>query len=180
MQSYQELQDFLQDIQERKMKLNDEKNVLIMKRQTLQNSYEDAVVNGEGIREAKAAIIDNENEIDILNDHISILQDRVKTSSKVQELAQAVHADCKHTLKGMRNNYLSQADRVLKLKNDYLRELAILGEINNIASRYSFFASEASIYIPGERVHVGLNADKFKEVALETHEVRETYKQGRK
>jgi hypothetical protein len=145
----------------------------------LQDAYEDCVVNGSGIKEAKQAIIENENEIDILNDHISILQDRVKTSSKVQELAQAVWDDCSHTLKGMRNNYLSQAAKVKKCRDDYLRELAILGEINNIASRYSFFASEANIYIPGERVHVGLNADEFKAVSLDTHQVREIYKNGK-
>ena len=179
MQSYEALQQFLQDIQERKMKLSDEKNVLIMKRQTLQDAYEDCVVNGSGIKEAHAAIIDNENEIDICNDHISILEDRVKTSSKVKELAKAVHADCKHTLAGMRNNYLSQASKVEKIKNDYLRELAILGEINKVAEQYSFYAAEANRYIPGQSVHVGLNADRFKAVAIDENLVKTTYKNGR-
>ena len=179
MQTYNELQAFLEDVQQRKMDLNDQKNALIMKRQTLQDAYEDAVVNGEGIKEAHAAIIDNENEIDIYNDHISILQDRVKTSSKVKELAKAVWDDCHHTVQGVRNNYIAQADKVEKIKNDYLRELSILGEIARVGEKYSFYAAEANHYIPGQSVHVGLNADKFKAVAIDAHQVRETYKNGR-
>jgi uncharacterized protein YukE len=179
MQSYNELQAFLQDVQTRKMDLNDQKNALIGQRGKLQEAWEDAVFAGEGVKEAKAAMTDLESKIDDLNDHIRILESRTRTSSKVRELAQAVWNDCNHTCQGVRNNYKSQADRVLKLKTDYLRELSILGEIHRVADKYSFYASEASVYLP-QRVHVGLNADRFKEVALEAHEVREAYKNGRK
>lgn len=180
MQSYNELQAFLEDVQQRKMDLNDQKNVMIMKREKLRNSWEDAVFNGEGEKDAKQAMQDLEDAIEVFSDHIRILEERVKTSSKVQELAQAVHDDCKHTLKGMRNNYIAQAEKVIAAKEVYLRELAIMGEIKNIGSTYSFYAGEANRYIPGEKFHVGLNADSFDEVKLSEQQVREVYKNGRK
>lgn len=179
MQSYKDLQDFLDDVQTRKMTLNDEKNILIMKRQTLHDAYADAVFNGEGIKEAHAAIIDNENEIDICNDHISILEDRVKTSSKVKELAKAVWDDCAHTVKGVRNNYIAQSEKTLEARKIYLRELSILGEIARVGETYSFYASQASQYLP-ERVHVGVGIDEFKECAISENEIKETYQKGNK
>lgn len=180
MQSYRNLQEFLDGVQQRKMDLNDQKNVMIMKREKLRNSWEDAVFNGEGVQEAKQAMEDLEQAIDDFSDHIRILEERVKTSSKVQELAQAVHDDCKHTLKGIRNNYIAQAEKTLKARDTYLRELAILGEIKNIGSTYSFYAGEANRYIPGEKFHVGLNADSFDEVKMDEHQIKEVYRNGRK
>lgn len=179
MQSYKDLQDFLDDVQTRKMTLNDEKNILIMKRQTLHDAYADAVFNGEGIKEAHAAIIDNENEIDICNDHISVLEDRVKTSSKVKELAKAVWDDCAHTVKGVRNNYIAQSEKTLEARKIYLRELSILGEIARVGETYSFYASQASQYLP-EHVHVGVGIDEFKECAISENEIKTTYKNGKK
>ena len=179
MQTYNELQAFLEDVQQRKMDLNDQKNALIGQREKLRGTWEDAVFNGEGESIAKQAMVDLESRINDLSDHIRIMEDRVKTSSKVQELAKAVHDDCAHTLAGMRNNYLSQASKVEKIKNDYLRELSILGEIHKVAEQYSFYAAEANRYIPGQSVHVGLNADKFKEVAIDENLVKTTYKNGR-
>jgi len=178
MKSYEQLQAFLDSVQQRKMGLNDQKNVLLGQRSKLQEQWEDCVFSGEGVEEAKQNIADLDNRIDDISDHIKILEQKVKTSSKVRELAQAVWNDCHHTVQGVRNNYLSQAEKTRKARDTYLRELSILGEIARVGSKYSFFASEASTYLP-ETVHVGLNADKFAEVSLDTDLVKRTYKNGK-
>ncbi|MDD4274275.1 MAG: hypothetical protein PHG14_11175 [Desulfobacter postgatei] len=179
MQSYNELQAFLQDVQQRKMDLNDQKNALIGQREKLRGTWEDAVFNGEGETEAKQDMLDLESKIDDLNDHIRILESRTRTSSKVIELAQAVWDDCHHTCQGVRNNYIAQAEKTLKAKEIYLRELRILGEIARVGEKYSFYASQASQYL-SEHVHVGIGIDEFKECAISENEIKTTYKNGNK
>jgi hypothetical protein len=179
MKKLNKLQEFLEDVQKRKMDLNDEKNVLIGQRGELQEHWEDCVFSGEGAQEAKQAMLDLESRIDDLDDHIRILESRAANSSKVRELAQAVWDECNHTVQGVRNNYLAQADKVQKARDTYLRELRILGEIERVGSKYSFYASEASIYLP-KHVFVGIGIDKFKEVALDENQVKTTYKNGNK
>lgn len=179
MQSFNELQAFLQGVQQRKMDLNDQKNALIGQRAMLEEQWEDAVFAGEGVAEAKQAMVDLESQIDDLNDHIKILESRTKTSSKVKALAQAVWDDCHHACKGVRNNYIAQAEKTLKAKEIYLRELRILGEIARVGETYSFYASQASQYL-SEHVHVGIGIDEFKECAISENEIKATYKNGNK
>jgi len=174
MQSWEEFQKFFEDLRQRKEALNDQKNVLIGQRDSLRTDYEDAVLLDEGVQEARDRMQDLENQISDLNDKINILETRAEQSKTVQELARKVHADCKKTLSGMRNNYISQAQKCIEARDKYLKEMSWLGEIARKAEKYSFFASEASRYLP-EKIHVGLNADSFKECTLDENLVKQFY-----
>jgi chromosome segregation ATPase len=179
MKSFEDLQAFLQDVQQRKMDLNDQKNALIGQREKLREQWEDAVFAGEGVQEAKAAMANLEKQIDDLSDHIRIMEKKVKTSSKVRQLAQAVWNDCNHAVQGVENNYKSQLEKTKKARDSFLYELSVLGEVHRVADKYAFYASEACVYLPN-RVHVGLKKPAFQEVTLDENLVKSTYKQGRK
>ena len=176
MESFKKLEMYFEDLRARKEKLQVARVQLMAEKKELEKQFETAFLNDDGHDEIQAKMERVDSDIANIDRKISILDKAGDGSETLVEIARGVNAEGQALAVQLRAKGDEQAQKCIRLRDEYLKELAALGQLHREGSTISYRCSLASDYIPGTKVHVGI-PDRWQEVKPDVALCERVYQQ---
>jgi len=153
MKAFEKMEEFLANLQADKLKLTDQKNVLVMQRQAKVQELEEALLTGDGT-EIGQVIEAIDNEMAGLEQRISVIDATLngkRHSPTLTAIIWAVINEAREGIAGFHTKWDQVAGELAALDSQRLEIVARLGEIDRAARRLTSQATQAADYLPSPK-----------------------------
>lgn len=158
MESMKQFEQYFTDNRQRKIELQDKRAVLAQQIRQLESDFEKAFIDNAGHEDIQKKIDAANAELAGIDKKISILDRAGDGGPTIEKLAAAVVSEGQTIAAELSDQVKNQAQVCIELRDKYLQEVGKLGELERQGTSLSYRCSLASKYLPGPKVHVGVNS----------------------